>query len=73
MNNCEYCTKRKTCNKDFGVMFGFCNSDFELDTEEIYSRLDNLEGCEDNEVYAVEIKRLRLLLGMEKASGGTPA
>lgn len=27
--------------------------------ESLYKRLDNLEGCEDNEVYAAEIKAIR--------------
>lgn len=62
MKNCEYCTKEETCNKSFGVMFGYCNTDFEADKEKIYKRLDNLEGCEDNPVYIDEIRELRALL-----------
>lgn len=31
----------------------------EEDLRELYDRLDNLEGCEDNPVYAREIKRIR--------------
>lgn len=27
--------------------------------EELYKRLDNLEGCEDNPVYAREIQEIR--------------
>ena len=26
---------------------------------ELYDRLDNLEGCEDNPVYAAEVKTIR--------------
>ena len=27
--------------------------------EELYKRLDSLEGCEDNEVYAAEVREIR--------------
>lgn len=27
--------------------------------EELYKQLDSLEGCEDNEVYAAEIREIR--------------
>lgn len=27
--NCETCAKRKTCTKDIGIIFGFCNTDYE--------------------------------------------
>jgi hypothetical protein len=62
VKNCEYCTKKETCNKSIGFMFGGCSIDFEADKDKIYKRLDNLEGCEDNPIYAEEIRELRALL-----------
>lgn len=26
---CESCAKRETCTKDIGIIFGFCNTDYE--------------------------------------------
>jgi hypothetical protein len=43
-------------------MFGGCNVEFEADKDKIYKELDNLEGCEDNDVYAAKIKELRSML-----------
>jgi hypothetical protein len=62
MKSCELCAKKESCNKDYGNMFGYCNTDFEADKDKIYNKLDNLEGCEDNEAYATEIKELRAML-----------
>jgi hypothetical protein len=62
MKSCEICAKSEACSKDFGYMFGYCNINFEADQEKIYKRLDSLEGCDDNPVYAAEIRKLRALL-----------
>lgn len=62
MKSCEYCVNRATCTRDTGVIYSGCNVEFEPDEEVIYQRLDNLEGCEDNSVYASEIKQLRAML-----------
>lgn len=32
--NCENCAKVETCKKDIGVIWGFCNTDFEPKKEE---------------------------------------
>jgi hypothetical protein len=45
-----------------GIIFGFCNIDFIPDKEAIYKRLDNLEGCKDNQIYTKQIEELRALL-----------
>lgn len=62
MKSCEYCIKKETCTRDTGFMFGGCNVDFKADTEKIYDRLNNLEGCEDNPVYITEVYKLRAML-----------
>ncbi len=62
MKSCEYCTKSEKCTRDTGAMFGGCNVEFEADKDKIYKELDNLEGCEDNDVYAAKIKELRSML-----------
>lgn len=28
MGNCETCTKRNTCKKDIGIIFGGCRTDY---------------------------------------------
>lgn len=62
MKDCEYCVKRESCTRSTGAMFGGCNVEFSPDKEAIYKALDNLEGCQDNEIYAAKIKELRDML-----------
>ena len=56
---CDMCTKRNACKYDTGIIYGGCATRYEPDADAIYKRLDNLEGCEDNPVYAAEIIKLR--------------
>jgi len=32
---CESCTKRDGCKKDIGFIFGFCNTDYETEKENL--------------------------------------
>ena len=32
--NCENCAKREQCKKEIGIIFGFCNTEFEPEQEE---------------------------------------
>ena len=34
---CAYCAHRKQCAKEIGKIFGFCNTDFELDSARLNS------------------------------------
>lgn len=31
---CETCAKRENCRKDIGIIWGFCNTDYEPENEE---------------------------------------
>lgn len=32
---CENCEKRNECRKEIGIIWGFCNTDFEPETDQI--------------------------------------
>lgn len=46
--NCKDCAKRETCTKDFGTMYGYCNSDFVLDVKKVVT--DTLDKVETEEL-----------------------
>lgn len=55
IQNIDYCPSRRLRGQKGVNMY----DKIEQRIADIYERLDNLEGCEDNPVYADEIKSLR--------------
>ena len=46
MGNCEDCVKINKCTKDIGIMFGFCEIDFE-EKKEVNKDDDNAPDTEN--------------------------
>lgn len=50
-NSCDTCAKKDTCKRDTGIMFGFCNTDYQprIDLSDLtpLQFLQNYYGCVD--------------------------